>query len=112
MSKRHAIRFVRALVLASGVSSLGASCGRAELVVPGSDAGPTPIDAGRADAGQGDAGRLDAGLADAGGSDAGPFTCAACSCFIPDSGLPECTTIGHLECCPAIGPLAPPNLPA
>ncbi len=124
MTQSRPIRFVRALVLASGVSSLGVSCGRAELVSPDPDAGQARADAGRgtgdgglfdaglADAGAHDAGGQDAGNADAGAIDAGPFNCASCTCFVPDSGRPDCVALGHFECCPAIGPLNPPNLPA
>lgn len=122
MSSSRPINFVKALVLASGVSALGSGCGRAELAPPGTDAGGAVADsgvgdagsrdAGSRDAGSRDAGSGDAGLGDAGAPDAGPFTCAQCICFLVDAGQPECTALGHAECCAAIGPLSPPDLPA
>ena len=106
MKPSHSLKFARALIVASGLTGLGFSgCGRGGPVEPGTDAGS---DAGAVLA---DAGTVDAGQADA-GVDAG-FTCASCSCAPPlDGGQAECSAVGHFECCAAVGPLNPPNLPA
>jgi len=78
------------------------------------DAGRT-LDAGASD----DAGTsMDADvLADAGSAvDAGGDRCATCDCsfLVPstDAGTASCESLGYVECCPAVGPLFPPDLPA
>jgi hypothetical protein len=97
----RSIRFARALIVASGLTGLG--CGRGGTVDF-----PTTI----ADAGVLDAGAIaDAGTRDAGIPDAGPFTCAQCDCEGVNPTLPSCGAINRAECCFAVGPLAPPELP-
>lgn len=55
----------------------------------------------------------DAPLADAGVTDAG-LECADCDCFgiAADAGRPDCYSVGLSDCCIAVGPLSPPDLPA
>ena len=48
----------------------------------------------------------DAGLADAG------IACTQCDCNSLDAGLPSCYSVGRSDCCFAVGPLPPPDLPA
>lgn len=99
---RRPINFARALIVASGIAGLGTGCGRVALVEPAIDGGPTVVDAGNTDAGS----RTDAGLADAG------IACTQCDCNNLDAGLPSCFSVGRSECCFAVGPLPPPDLPA
>lgn len=102
---RRPIKFVKALVVASGLAGLS-GCGRVGLVdppLPGGDAGQMTV----ADAGRQDAGQLDSGIADAGALD-----CRSCACFGIDAGLPACETVNRADCCFAVGPLPPPDLPA
>lgn len=51
-------------------------------------------------------------LADAPVEDAGD--CSTCDCGFSgiDAGLPLCDSVGLILCCAAVGPLAPPELPA
>jgi hypothetical protein len=56
-------------------------------------------------------------MADAGNdSDAGGDRCATCECTFmapgADAGTTSCESLGYFECCPAVGPLFPPDLPA
>ncbi len=109
----RSIKFARALIVASGLAGLG--CGRGGVLEPGtiaSDAGAIASDAGTIDAGAlADAGTRDAGSRDAGTPDAGPFTCAQCDCAGGNPALPSCDALKLPECCFAVGPLAPPELP-
>lgn len=101
----HYLRVARALALAGGMAGLSGcyAATEPEAVV---DAGP----------------RRDAGpIADAGrdaGRDAGPVDpCAVCTCSWRGGGIDAgpvviCEETGHAECCLAIGPLFPPDLPA
>ena len=43
-----------------------------------------------------------------------PVTCATCTCSWGgvDAGAPGCEALGLWECCAAVGPCAPPDLPA
>jgi hypothetical protein len=83
------------------------------------DAGPTTDAGGDVDAGPtADAGGdVDAGpMADAGvENDAGGDRCATCVCSFMapgvDAGTASCESLGYFECCPAVGPLFPPDLP-
>jgi hypothetical protein len=137
MREPHFVRFARALALVTGLAgvSVTVACGDDDGDTPppppadmgGADA--SAPDAGDTDAGDTDAGDTDAGEADAGGTDAemadagevidsGP-KCDECSCDfsggggggIPDAGLPICEGAAAIECCPAVGPLSPPDLP-
>lgn len=97
----RSVKFARALIVASGLVGLG--CGRGGLIEP-------PITT--SDDGGLDAGAVaDAGTRDAGAPDAGPFTCTQCDCSGTSTTLPRCDAINHGECCFAVGPLAPPELP-
>ena len=131
----HYVRVARALALLTGLTGLSA-CGGEDSPTPPVDSG---VDSGAvADSGQdtdagGDAdagGEADAGpLADAGGdvdagqmadagveNDAGGDRCATCACDFmapgADGGAASCEALGFFECCPAVGPLFPPDLPA
>ncbi len=55
----------------------------------------------------------DAPIADAGVTDSG-LTCSDCDCFDlgADAGRPDCFAVGLSDCCIAVGPLSPPDLPA
>lgn len=54
---------------------------------------------------------VDAAADDAEVADAGMFDCLTCDCFgVEDAGRVDCNMAGHIECCVAIGPLAPPDL--
>lgn len=131
----HYVRVARALALLSGLAGLPACSGRTEPTAPGDsgvDADVTADAGGDNDAGQvADAGSdVDAGpIADAGGgTDAGPVAdagaaddaggdrCTTCGCAITspdgDAGPASCEALGYFECCPAVGPLFPPDLPA
>lgn len=104
------LRFARALTLTSGLGASAAGCYAAHEL-PGVDGGGGgPSDAPLVVEGGADVGaRRDAG-ADA------PVvaTCATCSCswVALDAGAPSCEAIGLWDCCGAVGPLAPPDLPA
>lgn len=105
---RRPIKFVKALVVASGLAGVASGCGRVGPIDPPTDAGQiTVADAGNSvDAGSTDAGRFDAGV------DAG-LTCPQCDCGdIPDGGggRPSCNSVGLASCCFAVGPLPPPDL--
>ncbi|MCU0698810.1 MAG: hypothetical protein MUC96_20095 [Myxococcaceae bacterium] len=91
MSKRS-VQFARALIVASGIVGLGAGCGRGGVVEPGSDGGGVAV----VDAGA----PIDGGLA-----------CIQCDCLSADAGKPSCFDVGRSECCFAVGPLPPPDLP-
>ena len=97
----RSVKFARALIVASGLVGLG--CGRVGLI----ETPITPSDAGGVDAGA----LADAGTRDAGTNDAGPFTCPQCDCGGLSTTLPRCDAVNHGECCFAVGPLAPPELP-
>jgi hypothetical protein len=109
MTTPHYLRFAQALALVSGLAGVTAC---ADSHAP-DDAGMESDGSVVADSGARDAGRRDAGH-DAGTPDAG-FTCDMCGCwFGVDAGpgsLPDCDSTGHFECCAAIGPLFPPDLP-
>lgn len=132
------LRFARALALCSSLAVVPGCPGGSEATdaggddAPGTDA-PSSIDApALADAPVlADAPALadapsttdapsmsDAALADAGGEDANVAMedggdCTACECFLAtDAGLPSCEAVGLISCCVAVGPLAPPDLPA
>ena len=94
---RRPINFARALIVASGLVGLGSGCGRVGLTEPATDAGPNIVDAGST---------TDAGLADGG------IACTQCDCNSLDAGLPSCYSVGRSDCCFAVGPLPPPDLPA
>ncbi|MFO0684693.1 MAG: hypothetical protein U0234_21735 [Sandaracinus sp.] len=98
----HYLRFARALALVSTVASTGgavAGCHAAH-----ERPGDAP-DAARPDA------RVDAFAIDTGPPDTGD-RCLQCECYTMTGTLPSCQTLGYVECCAVIGPLAPPNLPA
>ena len=57
------------------------------------------------------------GIADGGGIDASAISCETCVCtgLGPDSDagpVVSCEHVGRFDCCVAIGPLFPPDLPA
>ncbi len=129
----HYVRVARALALLTGLAGLPACSDRADPMLPGDlgvdanvvadaggDGGPTIDAGGDTDAGPlADAGGdVDAGpTADAGvENDAGGNRCATCVCsaMVPgvDAGTASCESLGYVECCPAVGPLFPPDLPA
>jgi hypothetical protein len=91
----HYVRFARALALAGSLA--GASgCYQSNGPEAEPDAGPPVADA-------------------MPGEDAG-LTCADCACAFPGGDLSDagrtCDSIGLWGCCVAVGPLAPPDLPA
>ncbi len=93
----HFLRFARALALVSGtLAPIASGCA---MQHQSDDTGTTP----------------DTSVADA-GTDA-PYVdpCASCDCvFGGDTPPPpnSCEAMGTPECCYAVGPLAPPELPA
>lgn len=106
------LRFACALALTGGLGSAAAGCYASH------EAPPSGLDA---------SARTDARLVDAPpprdtGTDAppvardAPVTCAECFCDFGggrDAGrVPSCESLGLWECCPVVGPLAPPDLPA
>lgn len=102
-SAPHYLRVARALALVGGMSALGGCYSATSPEVEG-DAGARRDAAPIADAGR-DAGH-DAGWVDA---------CSSCVCEGWVDGGPDatgCESSGHWECCAAIGPLFPPDLPA
>jgi hypothetical protein len=133
MTTPRYLRFARALALCSSLATLPA-CPSA---MTGTDAGDEPdvpssgTDAPVAtdtpvatDAPEGEdapamtdgGGEADVGeLADAGEPQDAGDACSTCACFglgEVDAGLPGCETVGLDSCCFAVGPLAPPDLPA
>jgi hypothetical protein len=116
MQTPHYLRVARALALVSGLAG-AAGCYASH------ETGDTSLpDASLADAGRRDAGRRDAGPRDAGPRDAGPRDggdpCTTCGCYSVfgndggPGGPPECFEVGLDFCCPVVGPLSPPDLPA
>lgn len=110
MTEPHYVRFARALALASTLGGV-AGCG-ASTTLPESDAA-----AGNDAASVSDAATLDdaAIVADAGSDVDAFFDCTTCTCGLTadDAGVPFCSGQATLTCgCAAVGPLAPPDLPA
>lgn len=105
------LRFACAIALTSGVGASASGCYASHEGVPAGDAGPRrdartvvadtppPRDVGP---------DVPVVVADA------PLTCADCDCvFGVDAGpRPSCDSLGLWSCCAAIGPCAPPDLPA
>ena len=132
------LRFARALALCSGLASLPGCPGTETATdaggaldapsppdapvladAPVENDAPVAVDAPTSDApapGE-DAGAEDAPLVadapvenDAGSGD--PCTGCDCGFGVGDAGVPACTDLGLSFCCPVVGPLAPPDLPA
>ncbi|MFO0684414.1 MAG: hypothetical protein U0234_20340 [Sandaracinus sp.] len=110
MTEPHYLRFARALALVGSIGGASAGCGMA-TTPSGTDGGGGTTDTGSP---QPDTGTTvdDAAIADAGIETDAYLNCdmTMCSCGLTatDAGLPEC----DIRCCAAVGPLAPPNLPA
>ncbi len=101
MTEPHYVRFARAMALVGTLAAPG--CGTA--TTPEGDTGATTNDSGTDAA---------APIADAGDVDAF-FDCTSCTCGLlaEDAGLPYCPSERIVQCgCAAVGPLAPPDLPA
>ena len=80
---------------------------------PSTTDAPSMTDAALADAALADAALYDAGSDDAAVAMEDGGDCTACECFLAtDAGLPSCEAVGLISCCVAVGPLAPPDLPA
>lgn len=117
MNEPHYLRFARALALVGSIGGATAGCGMATTPSAtdgggnGNDGGATQPDTGTTVADTGTP-LDDAAIADAGpASDAYLFcdlTMCSCGFTADDAGLPPC----DIGCCAAVGPLAPPNLPA
>lgn len=101
MTEPHYVRFARAMALVGTLSAPG--CGMATS--PQGDSGPPGSDAG-----------TDAAVPIADASDVDAFfDCTSCTCGLlaADVGLPDCPSERIVQCgCAAVGPLAPPDLPA
>ena len=97
------LRFAQALAFTSGVGTALAGCYASHEVAAAGDGGP------RTDAPSVTDARSDRDA----GRDA-PVTCATCTCSWGgvDAGAPGCEALGLWECCAAVGPCAPPDLPA
>ncbi len=110
MTEPHYLRFARALALVGSMGGTAAGCGMATTPA-GTDAGGGTADTGST---QPDTGTVldDAAIADAGSEVDAYLNCdmTMCTCGLTadDAGLPLC----NQNCCVAVGPLAPPNLPA
>lgn len=97
MTEPHYVRFARALALVTAFGAPG--CGTA-TTLPEGDSG-APNDA--------------ATIADSGADAGASFDCTTCTCGLTadDAGVPFCTGDAVITCgCAAVGPLAPPDLPA
>ena len=135
-STPHYLRVARALARVTGLAGISA-CGSpgpggSDSGTTGTDSGTAMVDSGPggSDSGPGDSdsgpGGSDSGttMADSGTTasdggapvDAMAFTCATCACTfgVPeDAGQVSCSDVGlEIECCAAIGPLFPPDMPA
>lgn len=109
----HFLRFARALALVSGMAApMASGCAMQHET---DDTGSSPDTGSLSDTGSvsDTGGASDTSVADA-GSDA-PEPCSVCECVFGGDGPPppnSCEALGTPECCFAVGPLAPPELPA
>ena len=112
MPTPHYLRFARTLALVGGLAgATGCATSHTREGEPRPDASISVRDGAvfRPDAARPDAARADAATPDSG------HTCATCECESfggDDPDIIGCEEVGLWDCCVAIGPLFPPDLPA